>query len=340
MRIDEVMTAFHEGRVLGPRGVVQATGFLVTWKSLLILGDAFVLKMRRPIDVDGENQAGLGARRVIALRERHVGRRIAPQVYWPDAELSLADGGGLVLRSGDADGEPLVAMQRLPDLARLDRVLIEPSVEAGHLFGLMDHLMAFHVDAPVMRVWQPHAAAEPVTRRWEAACEALRQAGGATPFQAAGATQLETLGPTFARRVAEGRLRSVHGALALDAIFLAPDGRPLGVIDPADGPDSERFIDTAEELAGLALELRLIRSPAFVAEVIARYASRAADRTLVRVLGPLMGLVAVLRAGRALREAVTEGESAVLRAEMLVELAAGLVSENDALGLTERLRGI
>ncbi len=325
MRVDEVMAAFREGRVVGPRGVVPATGFLVTWKSLLVLGDAFVLKLRRPIDVDGENQAGVGARKVIALRERHVGRRVSPRVYWPDAELALDDDGGLALRSGDADGEPVVAMARLPEAARLDAILTDQSVTPERLFPLMDHLMAFHVDAPVLRVWREGVAAEPVALRWTQACGELREAGVGTPFEAEGAARLGALADTFARRVAEGRLRSIHGALGLDAVFLGPDGEVLGVIDPADGPDSERFIDTGEELAGLALELRLLRSARFVGEVVARYAELAADRSLPRVAGALMALVAVKRAGRALREAAFEGERARARAEALLEVASGLV---------------
>jgi aminoglycoside phosphotransferase family enzyme len=325
MQLDAVMAAFREGRVTGPRGVVAATGFTLTWKALLVFGDAFVLKLRRPLDVDGENQAGLGARKVIALRERHVGRRIAPGVYWPDAELALGDEGALELRSGDADGEPVVAMKRLDAAARLDAVLQRPGVEARHLFALMAHLLRFHVDAPVMRVPVEGAAAEPVAARWEMACAALRAEGVAVAFEEAGRARLDGLAQTFATRRAEGRVRSVHGALGLDAIFLGPDGDVAGVIDPADGPDAERFIDTGEELAGLALELRLLRSAHFVGAVMGHYAGLAADRTLPRVVGPLMALVALKRAGRALREAAFEGRSARERAETLLGLAEELV---------------
>ncbi len=326
------MAAFRARRVIGPRGIVPATGFLVTWKSLLILGEDFVLKLRRPIDVDGENQAGVGARKIIALRERHVGRRVGAGAYWPDAELALGDDGGLVLQSGDGDGEPVVAMRRLPDAGRLDRVLVAPELAPSHLFPLMDHLMAFHVDAPVMRVWYEGAAPEPIARRWTSACQGLREAGGAVPFEADGVARFDALADTFARRVAEGRVRSIHGALALDAIFLRPDGAVLGVIDPADGTDAERFIDTGEELAGLALELRLVRSGRFVGEVLGRYIASASDKSLVRVLGPLMALVAVKRAARALREAAFEGTRATLRAETLIALAAELIAGAAPLG--------
>jgi len=305
---------------------VAATGFLLTWKSLLVMGDAFVLKLRRPLDVDGENQAGVGARKVIALREREVGRRVSPRVYWPAAELATDEAGGLSLRSGDADGEPLVAMARLPEDMRLDRVLQQPGLEARHLHGLMAHLLRFHVDAPVMRVRDARTVAEPVIARWDAACAALGEAGAAVAFAEAGRERLMALAEVFATRVAEGRVRNVHGALGLDAVFLGADGEVAGIIDPADGPDAERFIDTGEELAGLALELRLVRSARFVGEVMGHYAALAADRTLPRAVGPLMALVAVKRAARALREASFEGARARERAETLLTLAEELVA--------------
>jgi aminoglycoside phosphotransferase family enzyme len=345
LELQDIIDALRAGRARGPKGPLTFDTLIVTWKSVLFFGDDAVLKVRRPVDLDGENMTGLGARRVAAARERQIGRRLSPIVYLGDTVLSVDAAGEISLALGDLAGEPVVAMRRIPEAERLDHRLLEPDFKPSAMGPLMRQLFAFHVDAPVQRkaegVGRPLRALE----RWrtamadlQAGLGALGSEGGPNPSALAGlearATALfEAREHLFAHRVAEGRIRDIHGALQLNHVFLPPTGHKARIIDPADGPDEERFIDTAEELAGLALEVGLVREPAFVEAMIADYSEQAQDRTLDRVLTLYAALVAVKRAGRAAREAVVPGTDAAAartRLSIYLDAAAALIAQEEA----------
>ncbi len=345
MELQAIIDAIRAGRARGPNGPLSFETLIVTWKSVLFFGEDVVLKVRRPVDVDGENMEGLGARRVATARERHIGRRIAPIVYLGDTVLAVDDAGELTLSLGELQGEPAVAMRRIPDAERLDQRILEPGFGPAALGVLMRQLFAFHVEAPVQRKAEGFGRPGRALERWRAAFEALG-AGlvalgpDAAPnlavlggLEARGAALFEAREHLFAHRVAEGRIRDIHGSLQLNHVFIPPSGHKARIIDPADGPDEERFIDTGEELAGLALEVGLVREPAFVEAMIADYSEQAQDRTLDRVLTLYAALVAVKRAGRAAREAIVPGtDAAAARTRLAVYLdaAAALIAEEEA----------
>jgi|GEM_PF-1616119 len=339
MNLNDLVATIREGRALGPKGALRFDELIVTWKSVLFIGDDIVLKVARPLDVDGENRTMLGARRLVATRERNIGRRISPLVYLGDTSFVPTPDGGIELKVDAEAGEPVVAMRRLPNADRLDVRLSDPGFGPDQMSVLMKQLVEFHGDAPFERLQLGHGRPGRALSRWQDAVAALGDATVALGPEApvpqvdlqallhAGQERFASRDALFAQRVAEGRVRDIHGALQLNHIFIPPTGHKARILDPADGPEEERYIDTAEEIAGLALEVGLVRSSSFVEHLVSLYAEGAADKTLPKVLDLYAALVAVKRAGRALREAAIEGPDspAFGRARVFVEAAEALI---------------
>jgi aminoglycoside phosphotransferase family enzyme len=333
MNIPELIEAFRAHRVRGPAGVLDIDEVLVTWKSVLFFGRDFVLKVRRPSDIDGENASGIGARIAMAERERYIGARLSPKTYLAPVVLeSDGEGGDVLLREGVAGGEPVVAMYRLDAAQRLDSVLRDPAVGPERLETLMLQLYEFHASSPLERMQREAGRRGRALERWREAVGLLRAGLEAAPpdvdvaaiganldaLAAFGDERFEAATDLFAHRVAEGRMRNVHGALQLTHIFVPPGGQKARLIDPAEGSDEERYLDTSEELGGLVLEMRLLRPRSFIERALAPYAERAQDKTLWRVLDMQAMQVAVRRAARSLREAAVEGIGSPARARAVV----------------------
>lgn len=304
--------AFRAGQILGPDGPILAQRALLTRKSMLVMTASSVLKFRRPRKVDGYDQGLVSTRYGMTARERWVGRQLSPGIYHSDCVIRLdfdGDEPRLSLVEGLVEGEPVVAMRRLPEQHRADLLLagVSPAPPSGlspRLFDpVIDRLVAFHTNAPVHRAPPFGVPERPAARLAESAA---RLPAGLWPsdtarerFLSDSGALIASLERTFAHRIMEGRVREVHGELRLEHVFLDPDCAAadladVAIVDPHDGRDSERTLDTAEEILLLGLELELAAGRPFADAVIERYASFTLDLTLRRV-APAYRRLAALR---------------------------------------------
>jgi len=312
----DLARAFRDGRVraaappeagLAHRPVpIVAERALLTRKSLLVFTSQSVIKVRRPIMVDGFDQSVPSVRYGMTGHERTVGRRIAPEVYYDDLVLRVAaahpqhdtttraalataspsidPGPTLELVPGLVEGEPVVAMVRLPEDRRADHLLASRWVTPELFDPAMVRLATFHAESDP----HPHApAADPAHFIPQVRDLVMRVATVATPsecrhLEAETLGWVEQLAGTLAHRVMEGRVRDIHGEVALEHLFIGEDGTPA-FIDPDDGLPEAHVMDTGEEVMRLALELDLLASPAFSDRVLETYATATADGTLRRV---------------------------------------------------------
>ena len=298
----EIAHAFRAGRVraptppesaLGAGGIqhtIRAERAMLTRKSLLVFTAQSVIKLRRPIEVDGFDQRVPSVRYGMTGRERTVGRRIAPEIYYDDLVLRVAPPRPgesepvLDLIPGLVEGEPVVAMVRLSEARRADHLLASEWVTPELFDPAMVRLAAFHAEADL----HPEAPAADPASFAPRVRELVQRLGAIATAAERRHLEQETLGwvdqlaGTLAHRVMEGRIRDVHGELALEHLFIAEDGTP-SFIDPDDGMPEAHVMDTGEEVMRLALELDLLASPAFSDRVIETYASATADGTLRRV---------------------------------------------------------
>jgi len=331
MNPTELARAFHDRKFVGPNGPLVPRRALLTRKSLLLFSDDLVLKLRRPREVDGYDQSMMSVRYAMIGRERWLGRQLSPEVYLDDCVLLPDDNNDkVILHRGFIEGEPIVMMRRLPDAQRADHLLLaeaDPAEARRLLDRAMVRLARFHAEAE-HHASPPFGDAGRARSRFEAVLAQVMVA--LTPEEHAGlagetAEWLAALEPTLAHRVAERRVRSLHGEMRLEHLFLPGQGVADAVfIDPNDGPDSERALDTAEEVMGLALELDALIGPEASDRVIETYATGTADATLRKVARFYKRLGCLHRAAEALRDAAepqADAAEAKGRARFFIERA-------------------
>lgn len=331
----ELARAFKDRRITGPGGVLTPDNAMLTRKSLLLFTPELVLKLRRPRHVDGQDQSLVSVRHALAGRERFIGRQLSPDVYLDDVTLNLDEARDMfVLQPGWIVGEPVVLMRRLPDTQRADRVLLS-GVPAPRLIEqlelAMQSLASFHASAEFHTV-PPLADPAHPGQRFHALMERLGPAlsdAERTALLGETGAWLDRLAGTFAHRILERRVRSGHGEIRLEHMFLPGEERvsgraPVAFIDADDGPDEGRVIDIAEDVMSLALELDAVIGQAASDRVVDAYAGQTGDASLRKVARFYKRLGCLRRAAQALTEAEEPGADAAEangRARFFVERA-------------------
>lgn len=322
-----IVEAFREGRVHGQRGPVGVTAALLTPKSLLVfLTHGTVLKLRRPRRVLGVDQTTRSLRTYGAEQELWIGRRASPTVYLADCSLQH-DGERYEIVPGVLGGEPLVAMRRLPEAGRLDALALDPATTSETLLPVAALLADFHEASPLHRSHDGHGRAGRSGERWSQALMSLATAPGAplTPdeharLEAETAEWLAACAGHLEHRVTEGRIRHGHGDLRLEHLYLE-DGGGAALIDPSEAGDELHWMDTAEELGALGMELDAAGRHELSAEVLDLYAGLTQDRTL-RYVTPIFKRLAAVRRAIQLMAEGDEGEpDAAEKARYYVALA-------------------
>jgi len=321
MNPTELARAFQEERFVGPEGPIVPRRAMLTRKSLLLFSDDLVLKLRRPRLIDGYDQSLMSVRYAMVGRERWIGRQLNGEVYLDDCVLRPdANFDKVILHRGFIEGEPLVMMRRLPDAQRADRLLLAglaPEEARRPLEQAMLRLARFHANAE--HFTDPlHGDAARIHGRFTGVLETLMPvlvpAEHERLLDETG-EWIATLEPTFAHRVAERRVRTLHGEVRLEHLFLPGGGlADATFIDPNDGPDEERTLDTGEEVMSLALELDMLLGRELSDRVVDTYASETADATLRKVSRFYKRLGCLRRASEALLDAA-EPEPDVAEAE-------------------------
>ena len=283
---------FRERQLEGPEGVLEPRRALLTRKSLLLFTDDLVLKLRRPREAgpyDWHDASAMSVRYMLIARERWFGRQLNEGVYLEDCVLRADPDRDdrVLLHRGFVEGEPVVLMRRLPDALRADVLLTEVDPDEGQrrLEGFLQRLARFHAQAEAHEK-PPFGRPERARERFEAFMEIvapLLEPRERERLEDETGQWLERLAPTFAHRVMERRVRTVHGDLRMEHLFLGADDRDVALIDPNDDQDSERALDTAEEVMSLALELDQVICRAATDRAIEAYAIATLDVTLRRV---------------------------------------------------------
>lgn len=325
----ELAQAFREGRVSGPRGPVRALAALLTRRSLLVFTQQTVLKMRLPGEVAGVDQTDHSSRLGMAEHERFIGRMLAPHAYLDDCALQIGADNQLRIVADDLEAEPIVATWRQPAERRADALILDGDARVESFELAMARLAQFHETAREPPMDERARHAERPRERWRAALERL----GRLPGEVVSADELRRLGDETEawlaaldkmlwHRISERRLREGHGELALEHIFLVD---PPVFIDPSDEAASgEAYIDTAEDVMRLGMELDLAVGADFSDGVMQAYARHALDHKLMAVAPLYKRLAAVRVAGEAFADPTLEDRYG--QARELVELALGYVS--------------
>lgn len=235
-------------------------------------------KLKKPTHLRGADWRTTPARECACQEELELNRELSPATYLGIEPLVQTAAG---LRIG-GPGQPvdwLVVMRRLDQARMLDSVLRAQSLTRGDLDSVLRFLIDFYRSRTAARL-APEAYLKRITTRMEEAFAALQR-----PERALPASTIECLGgelrTTFsslraqlAQRANGHRIVEAHGDLRAEHIFLGP---PVQIIDRLEVHAELRVLDTAEEVAILALECERASVPWAPTYVRDRYRSLDAD---------------------------------------------------------------
>jgi aminoglycoside phosphotransferase family enzyme len=269
-----------------------------THMSWVFLTDRFAYKLKKPVCYEYLDFRTLAARRHFCDEELRLNAALAPGVYLGVVALARGTAGRLHL---EGEGEPvewLVKMRRLPAARMLDTLLRVGGIAPGDMRRIAETLAGFYRGCAVA---ETDGAA--YRRRLEAGIRFNESIVGDPVFGLPAAvvafvhlrllTLLDQLPRLFDLRVAAGRIVEGHGDLRPEHVCL--ESRPL-IYDRLEFHRDFRIVDTAEEVAALAMECERLGACAAGEELLRGYDAAAADRVAPALTEFYMAYRACVRA--------------------------------------------
>ncbi len=275
----------------------EAIESIETHFAHVFLSRRFAYKVKKPFRYRQIDFTRLEGRRFSCEQEVVLNSRLAAPTYIGVVPLTRSPA-GLALEGDGPPVEWLVKMHRLPKERALNVVAARGGVEDIDVHAVVGKLVAFYDRSPRA----PWPAAEYV-RRLEARCvhdtrELEHASAGLDTALVARARAvplrfLRDHADLVAARAAAGRVVDAHGDLRPEHVFLTGDPQ---IIDCLEFSEALRWLDAAEEIAFLALELERIGAADVGRRIFAAYAAAARDPAPPALLDFYRGMRALVRA--------------------------------------------
>ncbi len=289
----------------------NGASWIQTHISHVFLTEARVYKLRKSVDLGFVNFSTRGARNADCAREVALNRRLAPDVYLGVSPL-LTDGrrgwAGPISEAKHFERdapEHFVVMRRLRTGRDALSLLEKGSLSASQIDRVACQLANFHQRNRLGRP-APFAAAEWYARCVDPVEECFRTlfatwAGGEVRDQLAGtAHALRAFARNHAQRFEARRLagRAVdgHGDLHLQHIWFEADASEPVIIDCLEFSEELRQIDTASEVAFLAMDLEYRDQQRLAERFLRSYAIERDDFDLYSLIDYFIAYRALVRA--------------------------------------------
>jgi aminoglycoside phosphotransferase family enzyme/predicted kinase len=332
-----------------PCGAAKAE-WIQTHISHVFLTKDRVYKLRKSVRLPFLDFSSRALRNEDCLREVVLNRRLAPEVYLGVAPILSNDASVQVGRTGetpdDASLEYVVVMRRLPSGHDALSMLDEARLELRHLEAVADRLQTFHAShgLGVPAPWSAEAWFDRIEAPVLACLESLAESKGLPTrrlesLRSKTVERLEALKPRFEDRRRHGRAIDAHGDLHLDHIWFDEGSDAPLIIDCIEFSDDLRRIDSASEVAFLAMDLRYRGHRDLAEAFLHAYASRVDDYDLFSTVDFFSAYRALVRAKVAALAAVQESiatsqrEKARASVERHVALAEALFETPKPTGL-------
>jgi len=258
-----------------------------TQMSVVFLTDAFVYKVKKPVNLGYLDYTTLEKRKFLCGQEVRLNRRLCPDVYIGVIPITLKKG-TITLDDGGRAIEYAVKMRRLPADRMMDILLAKGQVTVEMIQRVADRVADFHARAETSPDIGRFGSVDTVTFNAE---ENFNQTEKYIP-RAASAKQYERLvdytrgfirqqTALLNRRVTEGRVRDCHGDLHSQHVCFT-DG--ICIYDCIEFNDRFRYVDVAAEVSFLAMDLDRWEHPELSKEFVGEYVARRGDRELPQLL--------------------------------------------------------
>lgn len=259
-----------------------------THASYVLLVPPYVYKVKKPVNFGFLDFSTLEKRRYFSEKEVVLNRRLCPGTYLGVVPISLTKG-RLAFGEGGEVVEYAVKMRKLPEKYFLKRRLERGEVGSEDLDRVALKLTAFYEGQATTEEIKEWGRIEKLKISTD---ENFRQSEGyihltlSRPAFEAIKFYTESFyaqkAPLFESRVLEGRIKDCHGDLHLEHIHVSP--RALCIYDCIEFNDRFRYLDVANDVAFLAMDLDYNGRPDLARLFVSRMAQKLNDPGMLQLM--------------------------------------------------------
>jgi aminoglycoside phosphotransferase family enzyme/predicted kinase len=279
---------------------VEAVELVQTHVSWVLLTGTYAYKIKRPVRYEFIDLRSMDQRAFFCNEELRLNRRFAADLYvdvckvTSQADVVRIDGPGVVI-------DHAVRMRQFRREDELDRLLESDDIEPPELYRFGRSLAEIHERLPVASADSGHGTPETVRSLILGNLEQCIRAQTSPRLRArlyelrpVVAQRLTLVASSIARRVTTGRVRECHGDLHSRNV-VRRDGDLLA-FDCMEFDPALRWIDVADEIAFLLMDLEALRRPAHAHAFLTGYLAQSGDYEALRVLDLYKAHRALVRA--------------------------------------------
>jgi uncharacterized protein len=254
-------------------------------------------KLKKPSHLRGADWRSTEARELACREELRLNRRLSAPTYLGVEPLVGTESGFRIGGTGPAV-DWLLVMRRLDEQRMLSSVLASGRLTPSDLDAVLRFLVAFYRSRDPLP-FSPDAYLRRVRSRIDEALAALQRpelglpAERIAPLARGLIGAFDALRPELTERAKGHHIAEVHGDLRTEHVWLGP---PVQVIDALEVYADLRMLDTAEEIAMLALECESPAAPWAATYLRDHYRQLAGDPLSIRLFEFYMALRAATHA--------------------------------------------
>jgi len=265
----------------------QRIELVQTQMSFVFLTDAYVYKVKKPVNLGFLDYTTLEKRRFYCQKEVELNRRLCPEVYLgvvpitQDSNNIFVEGRGKII-------EYAVKMRRLPQEAMMDVLLIKNQVSPEMLTAVAQKLAEFHQRAETNANISAFGNIKASTKNTDENFSQTEKYIGKTispdmyqHIKTYNEGFIKTNTSLLNKRVADGRIRDCHGDLHAAHICFT---NGICIYDCIEFNDRFRYCDVAAEVAFLAMDLDHYGRADLSRSFVNAYVDMSQDRELMELI--------------------------------------------------------
>lgn len=267
-----------------PRGVHLKQ----THSAYVAIASPFVYKVRKPVDFGFLDFSTLEKRRHFSHREIELNGRLCPDLYLGVTPISLS-GDRLVLGAGEGVVDCAVTMRELEARWFMKSMLHNGEVAIPQLNRIVERLQSFYrgqSPGPNILEWgrmdRVRVSTDENFRQTQPFIGQTISRGAFEAIEEHTRRFYEWHAGLFDERVRRGRIVEGHGDLHLEHIHLAP--RQVTIFDCIEFNERFRFLDVANDVAFLAMDLDFEGRPDLARRFVSGMAEALDDPDIFRLI--------------------------------------------------------
>lgn len=309
---------------------VERVEVVETHVSWVLLTGELAYKIKRPVCYPFVDQRSLERRAFLCREEVRLNRRFAPLLYLGVSPIAQVDGQTKMDVAGGTIIEWAVKMRQFRRDEELDKLLLAGQIDPAELARFGHDLAVIHAGLPAAHPGQGPALVPTGTlilRNLQECAEAARPLGKhgevlalREPLDA----HLSATASLRAERLAAGRVRECHGDL--HSRNVVRQGSHLVAFDCLEFDPALRWIDVADEIAFLLMDLDVQQRPLHAQAFLGGYLTQSGDYQACRLLNLYKVHRALVRAKVAALGATGAGSSPTAESRHQLDAHLGCAS--------------